>query len=84
MRYDIKERTNFCKGAYLSPLCKVCPRELLDVFVFMQSVRLLQVPPPQAAVWAESCVGRSCSETIYPRIPLCFILTMVYVGLIIC
>ena len=38
MRYDIKEGTNFRKGVYLSPLCKVCPRELLDVFVFMQAV----------------------------------------------
>lgn len=34
----MKERTNFRKGVYLRPLCKVCPWELLDVFVFMQTV----------------------------------------------
>lgn len=28
-----KEGTNFRKGVYLSPLCKVCPRKLSDAFV---------------------------------------------------
>ena len=34
----LKKGQTFAKGVYLRPLCKVCPRELLDVFVFMQTV----------------------------------------------
>ena len=33
MRYDIKEGTNFRKGVYLRPLCKVCPRKSSIAFV---------------------------------------------------